>query len=220
MDEANNTISLRSLDMMSGVTDALGAQTTWTYYPLSSAAGRTAGQTPLYTVPNSPSQRYVDDRDIYFTTSMPVVSDMTVSNGIGGTHAMRYGYSQAMYQTHGRGFSGFRTIVEEDVTAGLRTTTTYNQKFPLISKVAEVVVNAVASTGTNAPITDTKYTWLCDRTSRTDTTACAPSNGTASVVFPFLDEKDTYSYDPTVALQGNTSPQLIGLVRDVNAALE
>ena len=118
-------------DLMSMVTDGLGAQTVWTYYPLSSNAGRTSGQTPLYTLPTDPAQRYVDDRHIYFTSSMPVVSDMSSSDGLGGYRVLRYGYSQAMYNQQGRGFQGFRSIIKEDLAAGLRTTTTFNQKFPL-----------------------------------------------------------------------------------------
>ncbi|MBS0577486.1 MAG: hypothetical protein JSS45_13870, partial [Proteobacteria bacterium] len=72
------------------------------------------------------------------------------SRGAGGFHSIRYGYAQAMFNQAGRGFQGFRTIIEEDLTAGLRTTTTFNQKFPLAGQVADVVVNAMTRSGTAA----------------------------------------------------------------------
>ncbi|MBS0577488.1 MAG: VCBS repeat-containing protein [Proteobacteria bacterium] len=204
-------------DLMSMATDGMGGQTVWTYYPLSSAAGRTAGQTPLYSIPSDPAQRYIDSANVYFTTSMPVVSDMSTSDGVGGFHSIRYGYGQAMFNQQGRGFQGFRTIIEEDLTAGLRTTTTFNQKFPLAGQVADVVVNAMTRSGTDAPIRHEVYTWRCNRADRTDTSACTPQNGSTVVKFPFLDEKDTYSFDPTVALQSSGAPQQTGLVQDINA---
>ena len=83
--------------------------------------------TPLYTVPMVASQRYIDERHIYFTSSMQVVDSMIQSDGIGGFRTWRYGYGEAMYNTQGRGFQGFRTIIEEDELAGLRTTTTFHQ---------------------------------------------------------------------------------------------
>ncbi|MBS0598876.1 MAG: VCBS repeat-containing protein [Proteobacteria bacterium] len=204
-------------DLMSMATDGMGGQTVWTYYPLSSAAGRTAGQTPLYTIPSNPSQRYIDAANVYFNTSMPVVSDMSTSDGVGGFHSMRYGYSQAMFNQQGRGFQGFRTIIEEDLTAGLRTTTTFNQKFPLAGQVADVVVNAMTRQGTDGPIRHETYTWRCNRADRTDTTACTPQNGSTVVKFPFLDEHDTATFDATVALQATGTPQQVGLVQDINA---
>ena len=111
---------------------------------------------------------------------------MSTSDGIGGTHQIQYGYSQAMYNDWGRGFQGFRTIIEEDLTQGLRTTTTYNQRFPLAGKVVDVVVNAMTRTGTDGPIKHETYAWLCDITNRADTTACTYANGNATVVMPPL----------------------------------
>jgi len=204
-------------DLMSMATDGFGAQTVWTYYPLSSTAGRTAGQTPLYTIPSNPAQRYVDNENVYFSSTMPVVSDMSTSDGVGGYHSMRYSYGQAMYNQQGRGFQGFRTIIEEDLTAGLRTTTTFNQKFPLAGQVADVVVNALVRMGTSAPIKHEAYTWRCNRTNRNDATACAPPNGNATVKFPYLDKKETWTFDTHVALNPAGAPAQIGYTQDVNA---
>jgi RHS repeat-associated protein len=204
-------------DLMSMVTDGFGAQTVWTYYQLSSNAGRVAGQTPLYTVPTDPAQRYVDDRHVYFSSSMPVVSDMSSSDGLGGYRVMRYGYSQAMYNEQGRGFQGFRTIIEEDLAAGLRTTTTFNQKFPLAGQLLDVVVNAMTRTGTDGALKHESYTWRCNLASRSDATACTPPNGTATIKFPYLDKKETWTFDSAVALLATGAPSQIGYSQDVNA---
>ena len=71
--------------------------------------------TPLYTVPTVAAQRYIDERHIYFPSSMQVVSEMIQSDGVGGFRTWRYGYGEAVYNNQGRGFQGFRTLIEEDV---------------------------------------------------------------------------------------------------------
>jgi len=50
----------------------------WDYSPLSSTAGRSGTQVPLYALPTS----YSPDKEYeYFTSSMPVVNLLTQSNG-------------------------------------------------------------------------------------------------------------------------------------------
>lgn len=197
-------------DMLAGVTDGLSTQTVWTYYPLASRAGRSASETPLYTVPQTPSGRYIDDRHFYFTSSMPVVSEMIQSDGIGDYRTARYGYSEAMYHTQGRGFQGFRAIIEEDEAAGTRTTTIFHQKFPLTSQPEQIVVNSLKRTGATAPISRQYFTWRCNRANRADATACTPSSGAATVRFPYLDMTETWTYDAAIAdnPSGGTPPLL------------
>jgi RHS repeat-associated protein len=201
-------------DMMSGVRDGLGVQTIWTYYPLSSKAGRGAGDTPLYTIPSDSTARYIDDRHFYFTSSMQVVSDMIQSDGVGDYRSWRYGYGEAMYNARGRGFQGFRTIIEEDEANGIRTTTTFHQKYPLTSQPEEIVVNPTARTGTTGAIKRERYTWRCNRSNRADTAACAAVPA-GSVVFPYLDTKESWTYDAATAVSGGEA--LIGYVQEVNA---
>ena len=184
-------------DLMSMVTDGLGKQTIWTYYPLSSTAGRTATDTPLYTVPTDLALRYIDNRHFYFTSSMQVVSDMSQSDGLGGYRSWRYGYSEAIYNAQGRGMQGFRKIIVEDEANNVRTTTTFKQKYPLTGQVEQVAVNAIASPIGTAPFSTETYTWLCNRANRADTTACDVTPGSNPVRFPFLDKKEAHSYDIT-----------------------
>ncbi|MEQ1514309.1 MAG: SpvB/TcaC N-terminal domain-containing protein [Lysobacteraceae bacterium] len=204
-------------DMLSMVTDGFGQQVVWSYSPLAGKAGRTAGMTPLYTVPTVAAQRYIDERHIYFTSSMQVVDAMTRSDGIGGFRTWRYGYGEAMYNNQGRGFQGFRTIIEEDVLAGLRTTTTFHQKFPLTSQPERVVVNPIARSGEDGAINKEQYTWRCDRANRANAAACVPTLGVPTRYFPFLDTKESWTYDATTAASGGT-PATLGYTQEIAAS--
>ncbi|MBN8213217.1 MAG: VCBS repeat-containing protein [Xanthomonadales bacterium] len=209
-------ITPQTQDMLQMVTDGFGQQVLWNYSPLAGKAGRTAGMTPLYTVPTVASQRYIDERHIYFTSSMQVVSEMVQSDGIGGFRTWRYGYSEAMYNNQGRGFQGFRTLIEEDVLSGLRTTTTFHQKFPLTSQPERVVVNPISRSGEDGPISKQTYAWRCDRTSRANAAACVPTLGVPTKYFPFLDTKESWTYDATTAASGGT-PATLGHTQEIAA---
>ncbi len=204
-------------DVIGMATDGLGHQTVWSYAPLAGKAGRTAGQTPLYSVPMIASQRYIDERHIYFTSSMNVVAQMSQSDGVGGFRTWRYGYGEAMYNTQGRGFQGFRTLIEEDETAGLRTTTTFHQKFPLTSQPERIVVNPITRSGEDGAISRETYVWRCNLANRADTAACTPTYGTPKKYFPFLDIKESWTYDATTAASGGT-PAILGYTQEVAAA--
>lgn len=210
-------ITPQTQDMLSVVTDGFGQQVKWTYSPLSGEAGRPAGVTPLYAVPTLLAQRYVDEQHIYFTSSMPVVAEMTRSDGIGGFRSWRYAYREAMYHTQGRGFQGFRAIIEEDVLAGLRTTTTFHQKFPLTSQPERVVVNPISRSGEEGAISREAYAWRCDRSNRANANACVPNHGVPTTYFPFLDTRESWTYDATTAAAGGT-PAILGHAQEVVAA--
>lgn len=210
-------ITPQTQDMLKMVTDGFGQQVVWNYSPLAGKAGRTAGMTPLYTVPMVASQRYIDERHIYFTSSMQVVDSMIQSDGIGGFRTWRYGYGEAMYNTQGRGFQGFRTIIEEDLLAGLRTTTTFHQKFPLTSQTERVVINPIVRAGEEGPISKQFYTWRCDRANRANAAACVPALGTPTRYFPFLDMKESVSYDAATAAAGGT-PATLGYTQESAAS--
>ncbi len=197
-------------DIMTSVIDGIGNVSTWTYYPLSSKANRNLPtDTPLYTLPTDPALRYVDARHTYFTSSMQVVSEMTQSNGIGtNVNTTRYSYSEAMYNTQGRGFQGFRKIIEEDMSkdinnnsTGLRTTTTFHQKYPLTSRVEKITTTLVSQAEATAiPLNYTLYLWRCNRANRADTTACGPNApGTNPVRFPFQDWKEMVTFNLAAA---------------------
>ncbi|MBB5209517.1 RHS repeat-associated core domain-containing protein [Chiayiivirga flava] len=188
-------------DILVGVVDGLGVTTTWEYYPLASSAGRSSNQTPLYKPASSGGPAYFDSAHINFTSTMPVVSTMTSSNGVGGTRVWRYGYEAAVYHQQGRGFQGFRTVIEEDVTAAVRVRTSFEQRFPLAGRPTRRRTEFILPSNADAPIEQVDYTWRCNRADRSDTAACSafvPGAG----AFPYLDRTVTHTYDPTVAQTG------------------
>jgi RHS repeat-associated protein len=201
-------------DLVQAVTDGLGSTAVWTYYPLSTTAGRGAGETPLYSMPPF-NARYTDERHFYFQSSMPVVAEMAVSNGIGGYRSVQYGYGEAMYNHQGRGFQGFRTVIEEDEESRVRTTTKFHQKFPLTGRVDEVFVNSMNRSGTDAPFRKEKHHWRCNRADRADT-ACLPTIGSPTVKFPYLDATEATTYDAATAEAASGTPEEIAYQRTEN----
>jgi RHS repeat-associated protein len=190
-------------DMMVSATDGLNNQVQWTYYPLSSKANRAATDTPLYSLPSGAAQRYIDDRHTYFASSMQVVAEMRQTNAIGsGFNTTRYGYSEAMYNTQGRGFQGFRQIIEEDLASGLRTATTFHQKYPLTSLVEKIYVNPISRPLANSPVSQTDNGWRCNRANRNDTTACAVTPGSNPVRFVYQAYSEHVTFDLETSLAG------------------
>lgn len=139
-------------DMMRSAVDGLGVTSSWDYYPLSTPMQYSLpnGKTThfYYAPPIGASNRYADNADglndyVYFTSPMYVVGDYNVSNGIGGTNTHDFLYTQAIYNTLGRGFQGFYGVVDIFLPAGgnastdLRTVQLYHQRFPLSGQLSE-----------------------------------------------------------------------------------
>ena len=95
------------------------------------------GDLPLYSAPGRDAEgSYADADHFYFRSSMPVVDTFvrhSATDPVGWIS--RFGYQEALYDASGRGFRGFRKIIDEDVTRGLRTTRLFEQKFPLSGAV-------------------------------------------------------------------------------------
>jgi len=188
--------------LMFSSTNGVGDAAAWGYAPLSVPAYQD-GIDPieLYGVP--PTGGYVDSRHYYFQSSMPVVTGMAQSTGIGtyyGSRSMIYGYEEAMYNHNGRGFQGFHTITAESGDDGAnqrntRTITTFNQKFPLTGKVDTVKTQArkvAASTTTDVTVQIETDSYVCNA-SRNDTCTSAPAINT--VYAPVLDTQTINRYD-------------------------
>ena len=124
---------------LSGVTGAERtrplAQSQWMYATLASGAGRPSDEVPLYSIParDTPNSS-ANQKHFYFRSSMPVVDTFVQATGsdLSG-RLVRFGYQEALYHNAGRGFRGFRKIIEENFNDGLRTTRRYGQFFPLSS---------------------------------------------------------------------------------------
>lgn len=141
-------------DMMVKVTNnATGLISQWQYLPLSSTK---AGDSFYHA-----ERDFIDDAHFNFASSMYVVAKFEQSNGVGVSsnefNAYNYEYRDAMYNSEGRGFRGFKTIIEQDVRNGISTQTNFKQKFPyssLVENQARYLGNSLT------PFSYTKNEWL------------------------------------------------------------
>ena len=195
--------------------NGLNDTATWAHFPL--AYPITVGGLPLYSVPAT--NGYIDSRHYYFESSMPVVIQMTQSSGTGLNTGIRngvYGYAEAMYNHYGRGFQGFHTIssISGDTVDGTerftRTATMFNQRFPLVGKVASQTTSTQDSIGNLHQVRVETDQWICTRSNRaacpqgdtlpTPTATTITSSGTPAYQ-PVLDTRTVKSYDPGTGAQ-------------------
>jgi hypothetical protein len=148
-------------DLMVVAVNGLKERAQWDYYPLSSSAGRSGSDFPLYQIDGDD----VDARHFLFQSSMPVVSQVARSHAVTGssglpafgTRSVRYAYGGAMYHSEGRGFQGFRTIASETLgqpDRTVHTVTTFHQKFPLTGRIESVEARVPQVAGINQPKPD------------------------------------------------------------------
>jgi Insecticide toxin TcdB middle/N-terminal region/FG-GAP-like repeat/Salmonella virulence plasmid 65kDa B protein len=138
-------------DLMTGVTNGVGASVTVTYNSITNNNG------VIYTKGTTATDPTVD-----LQTPMEVVSRVDKSNGVAGLYSTTYTYAGAQFDNNGRGFLGFQQLSTTDLQTGIVETTTYRQDFPFTSQVAadqktlgstvlSQVTNSYASTAFTAP---------------------------------------------------------------------
>jgi RHS repeat-associated protein len=103
-------------DMMTAITDGLGARTSIKYAPISAPTVHT----PLYGFVFP--QRATASR-------VWVVSEHTQDNGVGGVNTYSFRYRGGIKDVTGLGFVGFRERTSVHVESGISTTTTYMPEF-------------------------------------------------------------------------------------------
>ena len=136
-------------DYLKSVTDGLGNTSQWRYRPLSTGEA-SAGEAKMYHTDHA----YVGEGYIHFGSSMYVVQSFEQSNGLGGSNETEYAYKGAMYNLQGRGFTGFRNIIEKDVARNRVTSSTFKQKFPEVSLLESQTVSVNGTT-----VATTANTW-------------------------------------------------------------
>jgi len=114
-------------DLLTGITNGLGATTTITYLPLTNSSVYTKGTGAAYPVMDFQSPLYV-------------VSSVSSSNGIGGNYVTNYNYAGAQIHLTGGGFLGFNTTGNTDTQTNITSTTTYRQDYPFQGLPASVTV--------------------------------------------------------------------------------
>ncbi|ARD24080.1 RHS repeat-associated core domain-containing protein [Shewanella japonica] len=141
VEETIQDSSYQPTDFLASVTDGIGNQSSWRYRPLSTGEA-SAGQTKMYQT----DHEYVGDGYIHFGSSMYVVQSFEQSNGIGGSNKTEYGYKGAMYNLQGRGFTGFREIIEKDIARNKTVQSVFKQKFPEVSLLESQTVKVGGTT--------------------------------------------------------------------------
>ncbi len=116
-------------DMLEKATNGIGLTSKWEYKPLSTGTA-SALQSTMYDVDHS----YNGEGYLHFSSSMYVVKNFIQSNALGGENKTQYAYKGAMYNTQGRGFMGFRSILEYSPLKDVITHTDFMQKFPYQGK--------------------------------------------------------------------------------------
>ncbi|WP_304182255.1 SpvB/TcaC N-terminal domain-containing protein, partial [Pseudoalteromonas prydzensis] len=127
---AQGLYNYAAVDVMSAVSNGVGHLSDWQYKPLASDSFNDENG-EFYSVTNHNSTTPYFN----FSSSMLSVASFTQSNGIGGTREKQYKYRDAMYNAQGRGFMGFKSIIEEDVSRGLITQSDFKQVFPYQGKL-------------------------------------------------------------------------------------
>ena len=212
-------------DLMVRAINGLNDRAQWDYYPLSSGAGRTGTDFPLYTIDTG----YVDAKHFLFQSTMPVVSMLARSNGAlsgntgisaTGLRSLRYSYSGAMYNSAGRGFQGFRAIASETIGAAdrnVRTQTTFHQKFPLTGRIESVETRVPQVAGPNGRISFETLSWHCDRNDRSQ--SCPGQNGDTlpieTIYWPYLGSSTKQTFDLAKAETGAT-PLTVSTTTTIN----
>ncbi|HTC07116.1 MAG TPA: FG-GAP-like repeat-containing protein [Xanthobacteraceae bacterium] len=136
-------------DLMTGVTNGVGASVTVTYNSITNNNG------VIYTKGTTATDPTVD-----LQVPMQVVSRVDKSNGVGGLYSTTYTYAGAQFDNNGRGFLGFQQLSTTDLQTGIVQTTTYRQDFPFTSQIAtdqKTFNSTILSQVTNS-YTSTAYT--------------------------------------------------------------
>lgn len=120
----------------------LGATTSVVYKPLTDGAVYTKDTTGVYPVIDVQAPLYV-------------VSQVSSSNGIGGTYVSNYRYVGAKSHLTGGGFLGFRETTSTDAQTGIVSKTTYRQDYPYQG----LPLSAEKRTSTNVLLNSVSNTW-------------------------------------------------------------
>ncbi|MCV2884641.1 DUF4329 domain-containing protein [Aestuariibacter sp. AA17] len=176
------------VDLMVAANNGIGMRSEWKYRPLSSQS-----EGDDFYNPGRDENGFVDEHHFNFASSMYVVSRHLSSNGVGSQNTTAYQYSGAVYNTQGRGFRGFRSILEKDLASQVSTRTLFKQKFPESSHIESQTVFA------STALTD----WSC----KTASSACPiisrtenswsdnPHHNLPGVYLYYMTRSDAKTYD-------------------------
>jgi hypothetical protein len=128
-------------DLLTGITNSFGGQSTVTYKPLTDGSVYVKEATAVYPTVDVQYPLYV-------------VSNIGVTPSVGASYAYDYTYVGAKADSWGRGSLGFHQTLVTDPSADSKTTTTNHQTFPKIGLPLAVEVDRLSD---GASFRDTNY---------------------------------------------------------------
>lgn len=125
-------------DMLLSVSSPTGLSASWEYRPLSTGQyTSTNTNRPFYSVDFDYTEQFdvANGEYFHFASSMYAVAEFNIDNGVGGQNTTLYQYKGAVYNNKGRGFMGFREIVEEHTASNTYSLAVFSQTFPTIGSL-------------------------------------------------------------------------------------
>lgn len=121
----------KSLKLANYITDSNGNRTSFDYAPISDSNVYTVNTNEGLTAPVFPE---IAVRG----SSLSVVSQITIDNGIGGQQHTSYQYQGLRIHSQGLGSLGFAKVKAHSVESGIKVNTNYRQDFPYIGLPSNV----------------------------------------------------------------------------------
>ncbi|MDR3607812.1 MAG: RHS repeat-associated core domain-containing protein [Oligoflexia bacterium] len=121
---ALSSISSFYSDLLTSITNGLGAASTITYAPLTNSSTYEKGTGSTFPT-------------MELQNSAFVVSNLQEPDGTGGLRSYEYTYVAARYNQQGRGFLGFARVIKQDVNANREFQMDYHQAYPYIGYASD-----------------------------------------------------------------------------------
>lgn len=134
----------------------------------------------------------------------PLVVDVDVPNGVGGTRRNSYWYDTAVAeQETGRGFLGFKSNKRVDVATGISSTTNFRLDAPFVGQIDV----ATTTTSAGAVLTQTTTTHACRDPAAALGANCVVAPGRRYFVFPQVTLGKTWDLNGTSMPWSRTTNQ-------------
>jgi RHS repeat-associated protein len=174
-------------DLLSGVTDGFGVNSTLSYVSTASTSNYEKGAETAYPLQEASTPRIV-------------VAQVTGTNGVGGTYNRTYYYSGSREHAERREDAGFQRVDETDGRTGFITKRYFDQEFPLTGMLKE------------AEVFQTNGTTRIARTKVTNTYMPLEQSGTGALLrfHRYASKEVTEQYE----VEGSKDGQLITTVEE------
>lgn len=140
-------------ELMTSIDNGIGKVTTIGYNRINSGAQSQWG--PLYTN----GTQTLGYPDFYTNGPFYVVTQISTSNGVGGTYSWNYSYQGFKKDLNGRGFTGFDSVTVTDEQTKLQKTTTYPYWAPLYGYVWSQTLTCCAGQQTQTTLSSITNSW-------------------------------------------------------------